>query len=116
MTVKQWPDTIQKDCVKLMREALGLSQERFAVLMDVSVRTITRAEREVKIPNKLIKPLRNLNRILTDLDPQMKQDSEALVRWLASPAVGMGRYSPRDLIWQDFGTEVLLNKIRDLDD
>jgi DNA-binding transcriptional regulator YiaG len=81
----RWLDQATKELVRSLRADLGLSQERLAHLLGVSVRTIARweagaVEPDPEIKNRILRLKRIVGQRL-----ETTRDPEAVMSWLTSP-------------------------------
>lgn len=92
-----------------LRKSLGLSQEKFARLLNVSISTIVRAEKSNRIPLHCQKTVINLGGVVTRL--MGTGEPEDILYWLTKPNPDLRGYRPIDLVYSDYGTSELLNHI-----
>ncbi len=94
--------------VSLTRTAVGLSQERFAGAIGVSVRTVARWEQGDE-PSALERERLEWIRDLVDIAQSIMED-EQVAAWFATPKVALDGRRPIDL----FGTFRGLQQVRGL--
>lgn len=92
-----------------LRKKLGLSQEKFARLLSVSISTIVRAEKLGNVPRGLKKPTENLLKIVERI--KKAGSPEEITFWLTKPNQDLQGYQPIDLIGSDYATAELLKLI-----
>jgi len=116
MTKSQYASAYQKQNVvvsaptknlpKILREKLHLSQEGFARLLGVSLKTISRWELQTAKPDSYLQErLVRLNVVVNKLSPSMQPG--ALMRWLTTSQSALRGYTPVDLLGSDYSTEQL---------
>ena len=97
------------DNIISLRKKLGLSQERFARLLSVSISTVVRAEKSGRIPCGREKTIANLSKVVKKLEKA--GEPEEIAYWLTKPNPDLRGYQPIDLIRSGYATEELLNHI-----
>ncbi len=102
---------MEPDHMRKLRLAFGLSQERLARLVGVSVRTVARWEGGQSQPSPLaerqLRGLENLERLLSRL---MRPDSVG--EWMNRPNVRFGGRNPNQVLLSD-GPEPILRMLQD---
>ncbi|MCI2429293.1 helix-turn-helix domain-containing protein [Candidatus Acetothermia bacterium] len=94
--------------VQELREALGLSQEDFARLLGVSVRTISRWESGASLPHPLaMKELARWRKALEHLQEVFKPT--AIPQWFHQPNKALGDKTPFDVACGPDGDVELLD-------
>lgn len=92
-----------------LRKNLGWSREKFAAVLNVSISTVTRAEKSGRIPRGCEKMITNLRRVVKRLEKA--GEPEDIACWLTKPNPDFRGYQPIDLVYSDYGTVELLNLI-----
>ena len=95
--------------INSLRKKLGMSQERLARLLSVSISTVVRAEKSGRIPRGCEKKTANLIKVLKKLEKA--GEPEEIAYWLTKPNPDLQGYSPIDLVDSDYGVTKLLNLI-----
>jgi transcriptional regulator with XRE-family HTH domain len=97
--------------LKNLREAFGLSQERLARLVGVSVRSVARWEAGQTVPSPLAeRQLAALVRLKRELDLLMRPDS--INDWMARPQSRMAGRTPRQVLMSE-GPEPVLRLLEE---
>ncbi|MFC1499600.1 helix-turn-helix domain-containing protein [Candidatus Zixiibacteriota bacterium] len=98
--------------MRMLRQAFGLSQERLARLVGVSVRTVARWEGGQSQPSPLAeRQLRGLENLERQLSRLMRPESVG--EWMTRPNVKLGGRSPRQVLLSD-GPEPILRQLQDV--
>lgn len=103
---------MDNESLKSLRLALDLSQERFARLVGVSVRTVARWEAGDTVPSPLAeRQLDSLVRLYRRLTNILRPDS--IDDWMVRPHPGLGQREPRQVLNME-GPEPLLRLLDDI--
>ena len=98
--------------MRKLRLAFGLSQERLARLVGVSVRTVARWEGGQSQPSPLAeRQLRGLDTLGRQLSRLMRPDSVG--EWMNRPNVRFGGRSPNQVLLRD-GPEPILRQLQEV--
>jgi transcriptional regulator with XRE-family HTH domain len=104
-----------KNIVTLSRELrnlLGTSQEKFAQLIGVSFRTVSRWEHGAATPDPQV--MRWLLRLYYIVQQYSSYDQKDLLRWLTTPHHKFKNFPPVDLIGSEYGTSELQSWLQDI--
>lgn len=97
----------------LRNNRLQMSQEAFARLLEVSVATVSRWEREAVTPDTYLDAkLRRLERVAEKLGESMP--GERLAKWLQGPNPDLKGLPPVDLLGSEYGARKLDDMIEQL--
>lgn len=103
---------MNRESLRNLRHVLGLSQERFAQLVGVSVRTIARWEAGDTIPSPLAeRQLASLERLHHRLTQLLRPGS--IDEWMTRPHPRLGRLTPRQVLLAE-GPEPLERLLDDI--
>lgn len=106
---KTAPETVFK-----IRQLLKLTQEEFAQLVGVSLRTVARWEsKQAYADNVSEKQLKNLSRIIREITPNNNDASQIKITdWLKRPQEELHGHAPVDLLASDYATDILIEAIK----
>ena len=103
---------MESESIKRLRGVLSLSQERFARLVGVSVRTVARWEAGETVPSPLAeRQLAALERLHHRLIHLLRPDS--IDDWMMRPHPGLGQRAPRQVLILE-GPDPLLSLLEDI--
>jgi DNA-binding transcriptional regulator YiaG len=101
----RYADWQSRELVRSLRTALGLSQERLAQLLNVSVRTVARWESGLVEPDRELKKRLVLLERIVEQRMGVNEDPEAVISWLTSPQ--LFECNPLDLLSSSRGAQLL---------
>jgi putative toxin-antitoxin system antitoxin component (TIGR02293 family) len=96
-TIKLHPSTTIAGTIELIRSSLNLSQEDLARILNVSVRTIVRWEKEGDQPPSLEKERLEMIQEVVDIAGDI-MDLENVPGWFSSPKESFSGLRPLDLL------------------
>ena len=94
--------------IRQVREKLGISQEKFAELLGISMRTVCRMEAHVKVSKHYVATLKKL-KVLKALLSQLSSDKDApsVAEWLLKGHPSLYYHPPASVLGTEFGEKAL---------